>query len=185
MKKEIIEWIKSIIFAVVFVGIINIFFVPTMVYSISMNPTLVEKDLLILRRTHDVARGDIVSFKSNLKITDSDIDKLNFIQRLYVNTNSRKNLIKRVIAIPGDSLKISNGEVYVNGILQQEDYLGSETNGELEIDKLGENEYFMMGDNRSHSLDSRYPSVGTISGDDIIGKVIFRILPFSRIGMVK
>ncbi|BEP27691.1 signal peptidase I [Helicovermis profundi] len=184
MKKEIIEWIKSIIFAVIFVGLINMFFVPTMVYSISMNPTLVEKDLLILKRTENVKYGDIVSFKSDLKITSSDVKKLNIIQRLYVNTNSSKNLIKRVIGVPGDSIKIEDEKVYINGKLMDEPYLGSPTNGTIYIEKLGDNEYFMMGDNRSHSLDSRYPSVGTIKGDKIIGKVLFRILPFNKIGKV-
>ena len=184
MKKELIEWLKSIIFAVIFVGLINMFFVPTMVYSISMNPTLVEKDLLILRRTEDVNRGDIVSFKSSLKISEGDVAKLNVIQKLYVNTESNKNLIKRVIGLPGDSVKIEDEKVYINGNLQDEPYLGSTTNGMVSIDKLDENEYFMMGDNRSHSLDSRYESVGTVSGDKIIGKVLFRILPFSKIGKV-
>lgn len=185
MKKEIIEWIKAIVFAVIIVSILNIFVTTTMVYSTSMYPTLIEKDLLILRKTDDIERGDIVSFVSDLEIHKSDLESLNFIQKIKAKEGDSKNLIKRVIGMPGDSLLIKDNKVYINGNLYEENYLNSLTNGEVKIDKIPEDKYFLMGDNRRVSLDSRDKSVGLADKEDLIGKVLIRVFPLNRIGKVK
>lgn len=184
MKKEIIEWIKAIIFAVIIVGVMNIFITTTMVYSTSMYPTLIEKDLLILKRTKNIERGDIVSFESNLKISEADLDNLNIIQKLKADVGDSKNLIKRVIGVPGDQIMIKDGRVYINGQLYQESYVETTTNGQVHIKKIPDNQYFLMGDNRRVSLDSRDPRVGLVEGDKITGDVMIRVFPFNRIGVV-
>jgi len=185
MKKEIVEWIKAIIFALVIVGVLNVFITTTMVYSTSMYPTLIEKDLLILKKTKDIERGDIVSFVSELTINQNDIDSLNIIQKLKSKVGDKKSLIKRVIGVPGDSLLISDGKVYINGELYDEDYLNSITTGNVKIDRIPENKYFLMGDNRRVSLDSRSNLVGLVDKDTIIGDVLVRIFPLNRIGVVE
>lgn len=185
IQKEIIEWLKAFAFALVVMGIFNFFFTTTMVYSTSMYPTLIEKDLLLLKRGAEVQRGDIVSFKSELLLSEGDIQRLNPIQKLFVNTSTHKNLIKRVIAEPGDSIKVENEKVYVNGNLMDEAYVSSPTTGFVDIEKVPDGQYFLMGDNRSVSLDSRSMEVGTISKDRIIGKVLVRVFPFNKLGTVK
>lgn len=96
--------------------------------------------------------------------------------------------IKRVIGLPGETVQIQDGEIYINGRVLKESY-GNEgilnpgfASSEI---TLAEDEYFVLGDNRNNSRDSREPSVGNISREDIIGKALFRIWPFSRIGLVK
>ena len=183
LKSELIEWMKSLVYALIVVALIQIFITPTVVYSISMNPTLVEKDVLILYKTNTFQRGDIVSFKSELLLSENDIKKLNPVQQISANLNPRKNLIKRVIGLPGDSIQIEDSKVIVNGEVLVENYLGSKTIGKVDIDEIPSGEYFLMGDNRSNSTDSR--AIGTISSDKLIGKSIFRIYPINNIGKVK
>ena len=183
MKQELIEWLKAIIFAVVFVGIINIFVTNTLIYSISMNPTLVEGDMVVLRRTTDVERLDIVSFNSSLKLTESDVSKLNIIQKIYVKAGDDKKLIKRVIGLPGDKIDIVSGKVYVNDEEMIEPYLGSVKDEEIHA-IVPDGEYFMMGDNRARSTDSRSSIVGTVKKEDIIGKAMFRVFPLTKIGFL-
>lgn len=185
MKKEIMEWIKAFIFAAIFVFVINIFIGTTTVFSTSMYPTLIEKDVLILNKISSIERGDIVSFKSELEIGEKSYELLNPIQKLFGSEHSRKNLIKRVIGVPGDKVDVYDGKVFINDEELDESYVSSYTNGEAHIEKLEENQYFMMGDNRSVSLDSRNSSVGLISGDNFIGKVFIRILPLNKFGKIK
>jgi signal peptidase I len=184
MKRELIEWIKAIVYAVIIVGVLNIFITTTMVYSTSMYPTLIEKDLLILTRHSDLERGDIVSFESELEITEEDVSNLNIIQKIRVDEGDHKNLIKRVVGAPGDELMISDGQVYINGELYEEDYLNTITTGEEYIKEIPDGKYFLMGDNRRVSLDSRSSLIGLVDEDRIFGEVIFRLYPINRIGTV-
>lgn len=183
--KELMEWTKALLVAVTVVLVLNLFITPTVVFSISMNPTLVEKDVLILQKRSTFNRGDIVSFKSDLVLSESDLQKLNPIQRLTAIKNPQKNLIKRIIALPGDSIFIEAGAVFINGEKLDEPFIGSMTTGSIDIKRIPENEYFLMGDNRSYSADSREAEIGTISKDKIIGKTLFRIYPLNKIGIVK
>lgn len=184
MKQELIEWGKAFIFAAIVVFIFNIFFGTTTVFSTSMYPTLIEKDIVLLTKLGEPQRGDIVSFKSELTIGKESLKLLNPIQRLMVNENSKKNLIKRVVGLPGDEVEVTEGKVYVNGVLLDEPYVSSYTTGEVYIEKLEENKYFLMGDNRSVSLDSRSESVGPVDGNTIFGRVLIRIMPLNRVGEV-
>ena len=175
--KEIVEWVKSIIFALIVVFIFNIFFGITTVYNTSMFPTLVEGNMLFISKIAKIDNGDIVTFKTDIKLTKMDIQTLSPIKRLLVNENTSKNLIKRAIAIPGDKIVIKGGEVFINDIKLDEPYIKTVTMGDIYIDEVPENEYFMMGDNRAVSLDTRSSIVGLVAKDEIIGKAVLRFWP--------
>lgn len=183
MKKEIFEWIKAIGFALVIFFILNIFISTTTVYNTSMFPTLIEGDRLVLLRTQNVEKGDIVSFESDMTLSKDDIASLNLIQRFMVSEDTKKNLIKRVIAVPGDTIEIKDGVVFVNDEIVDEPYINTVTNHDVALTEIPEGHYFMMGDNRYVSLDSR--QLGPIEGERIIGKTAFRFFPINRIGRVK
>lgn len=169
-KNEIIELV--ITFAIVI--FINTFiFGITTVSGESMNPTLENRDRLILKKYGSVLRieeynyGDIVVLKSPLE-------------------NDKRLFIKRVIGTPGDKIEIKNGELYINNNHIEENYI--DNNSYTEPLSYGqnylvpENEFFVIGDNRlpGGSNDSR--GFGSISLSEIKGKVVFRIFPFNKAG---
>ncbi|MBQ5316057.1 MAG: signal peptidase I [Oscillospiraceae bacterium] len=170
--EEFIEWIETIVFAFFAVILVFTFIVRQVtVDGRSMVPTLEDGDKLIVQHLmYTPARGDIVV-----------IDSLGL----------GKPLIKRVIACGGDTIDIdfASGTVTVNGEVQQEDYIKDLT----QLDEGGQTYpvtvpsgyYFVMGDNRMDSLDSRSSQVGLVSEDEIMGRAFFRLWPASGIGSVK
>lgn len=173
VKKEIFEWIKVFALAIVFAFLITQFIKPTLVRGESMYSTLEEGDYLIINRMSykfgDPERGDIIVFKSNLQQDDG----------------TSKDLVKRVIGIGGDTVKIENSKVYVNGEELNEPYIGDEiTEGNIDT-VVPEGTVFVLGDNRDISLDSRYDQVGFINKSDILGKVFIRLYPFNKIGLLE
>lgn len=169
VKKEVIEWIKSLASAVIIALIIVKFiFAFTVVDGRSMMPTLLDRDRLIELKFdkyfRSFKRGDIVVIK----------DKIQTDGNYYV---------KRIVGLPGEQLQLINGNVYIDGKILEEDYTedGIFTEGDVDI-KLGDDEYFVMGDNRQHlaSRDSR--AFGPIKKDTIGGRCVFRIFPFGRFG---
>ena len=170
------EWIKDILFAVVFALVILFFIMPTVVKESSMESTLIENDYLIVSRQAyrlfgQCKRGDIIVFQSEIPLGD---------------TGDKKLLVKRVIAIGGDTISISGGLVYVNGEPLDEPYLkDGYTNGSMAEVTVPEGSLFCMGDNRLVSRDSRDPSVGFVSESDVKGKVVFRLFPIKKIGKIK
>lgn len=182
VKHEVLEWVQAILITLVIFLIYNFFFATTTVYNTSMYPTLVEKDMLFMVKLGKIEQGDIISFKSELTLSKSDYESLNVIQKLLHKEGERKNLIKRVIAGPNDSIEIENGVVKVNGVVIDEPYISTPTNKNVALQTVPEGKYFVMGDNRSVSYDSR--DLGFVSQDDIIGKVIFRFMPLNKIGNV-
>lgn len=104
--------------------------------------------------------------------------------------NESQDFIKRIIAIPGDSVKIENGFVFVNGVKLNELYLPQDTQSlggsflsEGEQITAGENQYIVLGDNRNHSSDSR--EWGPVTRKEIIGKVVFRYFPVNNFGLIQ
>jgi len=171
--KELKEWIKDIVIAVVVALIILQFIKPTFVRETSMLPTLGEYNFLFLSRQAyrfgEPERGDIIVFHTNLKTVDG----------------REKMLIKRVIGLPGDVITIEDGVVTLNGEVQDEPYtLEGYTSGYVKDLVVPEGRLFVMGDNRQNSIDSRDPSVGMIQIDDVYGKAIFRLYPFDKIGPI-
>lgn len=158
----IFEISKTVILALLIVLPIRLFlFQPFLVQGISMEPNFLSNDYLIVeevsKRFKDFQRGDVVVF----------------------SFQGRK-LIKRIVGLPGEKVEISDGKVKINGkILDESAYLpkNSFTVGEVFV-TLEKDEFFVLGDNRSHSFDSRV--FGPIKRKDIVGKVAFKI-PFSKI----
>lgn len=138
----------------------------TTVSGKSMNTTLNDKDYLVINKlaylNKGPKRGDLIVFKSNL------VD--------YEGNN--KDLIKRVIGLPGDNLKIKSGKVYVNN--KEFNINDIYTSGDIDIVVL-ENKVFVMGDNRGDSVDSRNKEVGTINIDNIVGQVLCRVYPLEEL----
>lgn len=171
MKKEIFEWIKTIVLSLIIALIITTFVKPTIVKNYSMSPTLNENNFLLINRflykRSTPETGDIVVFESDLKTEDGQ-DKL---------------LIKRVIGVPGDEIKINDGKVYINGDLLEEEYIpGVYTEGNIDM-LIPENKIFVMGDNRNNSLDSR--ELGLVDFETVVGKAFLRLYPFDKFGFLK
>ena len=169
--KNLLEWIRDIVIAVIIAAIILAFFKPIIVQQESMQPNFYSGDYLITSRQAyrlfgQPERGDVIVFKSHL----------------YDEKGKQKNLIKRIIGLPGDTVEIKNGDVYINGELLQEEYVAEQgLSGEMEAVTVPEGRLFVMGDNRRASQDSRSPEVGTIEMDSIVGKVVLRLYPFNQI----
>ncbi len=181
MKKEILEWIKAILLALVLAFAITSFVSGTKVHGTSMNPTLEHEDFLIVFKNKNIKPGDIVIVDTNLEISERDLEGLNPITKLKMGKT--KSLIKRVIAVEGDSIEITNGEVFLNGEKLEENYInGSDTFGDIIIEKIPKGKVFVMGDNRGNSLDSRDSQIGLVDTKDIKGKAILKIYPFSKMG---
>jgi signal peptidase I len=178
MLKELFEWLKAIAYALVIVFVFNLFFGITTVYNTSMVPTLVEGNMLFISKISGIERGDIITFETEIKLTAADIESLSPIKQIFVSENSQKNLIKRVIGIPGDKVVIDHGEVYVNDIKSDESYINTVTNGTVNIQSVPDEQYFVMGDNRAVSLDSRNEIIGLVDEDRIIGEAMMRFWPF-------
>ncbi|MCL2437389.1 MAG: signal peptidase I [Clostridiales bacterium] len=171
--KGIKGWIKDILIACVIALLVMAFIKPTIVQESSMQPTLYTNNYIFLSRQayllSEPSAGDIVVFNSDLRTADGN----------------NKLLIKRVIAVPGDRVTIADGNVYINGELQEEPYLyENETSGNIDNLIVPEGKVFVMGDNRRVSIDSRSEQVGSVPVSDIVGRAFFRLYPFNRIGML-
>lgn len=167
IREFIIDFVKLLI-VIVIILLLMIYVVSiTQVVGNSMNSTLNNGDVLVLNkikyRFTDIKRGDIISLE-------------------YADT---KYLIKRVIGIPGDTVSIKNNTLYINGELYVENYLDEDLNyddfelSSLGYDKIPEDMYLVLGDNREDSMDSR--EIGLISKEQVIGKVSFRIWPLNKL----
>ena len=172
MKKEILEWIKTIVISVVIAMVITAFVRPTLVKGYSMYPTLSPYNYLIINKIpymmHEPEKGDIVVFKSHLKTEDG----------------KEKDLIKRVIAIAGDEIEVKDGAVSINGKTLNEPYINGNYTSRQKSAGGPEGTIFAMGDNRENSLDSRDERVGFVPTEVVRGKVLVRLYPFSQIGSV-
>ena len=128
----------------------------------SMEPTLYNGDIVLLMKTTRFDRGDLCGFTWNNKL-----------------------LIKRVIGVPGDWIEIdTDGTVYLNGEKLDEPYVEQKALGECDLEfpyQVPQEQYFVIGDMRESSIDSRNTVIGCIPKDQIVGKVFFRVWPFSRL----
>ena len=185
MNENLKEWLKDVLFAVLIAFLILQFFMPTVVKESSMENTLIENDYLIISKKAykifgDCERGDVIVFQSSIPMTAEDEQGLTLSRSRY------KLLVKRVIAVGGDTISIAGGYVYVNGERVDEPYLkDGYTNGTLSETAVPEGYVFCMGDNRLVSRDSRDPSVGMVSVDSIKGKVVLRVFPAKKFGKIE
>lgn len=132
----------------------------------SMVPTLCNKDVVVLVKTDNLKTGDLIAFSFN-----------------------NKTLIKRVIAGPGEWVEVDEeGYVYVNGSRLEEPYVQDRSLGECDQAfpiQVGEDSFFVMGDHRESSVDSRSSLIGFVSEEQLIGKLLFRVYPFDRAGAIR
>lgn len=185
---EIIDWIKTIFLSLLLAFFILQLIRPTLVNGQSMDSTLKDGDFIIINRNSYMfsspSRGDIIVFRSDF---DEELKSSIFKKILTGEYNDKKNLVKRVIGVGGDKIKIHNKRVYVNNKLIDEKYLNKEninnTEGEMDI-VVPKGKVFVLGDNREVSLDSRYESVGFIKVSDIVGKPFIRLFPFNKIKLI-
>ena len=211
--RNILEWIVCIVIAFILALLIKYFIgTPTVVKQVSMKPTLIENQRLLLNRwvrtiKQMPERGDIITFEapSNAEIfTQGEEIDTNYPVAKYENEPTswwgkftyyvleigKESYIKRVIALPGEHVEIKDGKVYINGEELQEDYLaeGVETRANHSYEYftdfiVPENCVFAMGDNRSQSTDCR--KFGCIPLEKVESKVWIRFWPFNLFGKVE
>lgn len=169
-RKKYFRTLCTTLYALVVVAaaavlVATLFFPVLQISGSSMEPTLSDEDIVVLLKGGNFEAGELVAF-------------------YYQN----KLLLKRVIAGPGDIVNIdSEGNVYVNDELLDEPYVTEKALGEGDRDypyQVPDERYFVMGDNRATSIDSRSSAIGCIETDQIVGKVILRIWPLNRLSLV-
>lgn len=169
-KKRYHSVLRSTVYTLIIVAAVAVLtatlWLPVLqIYGSSMTPTLQDGEIVFSVKTSDFAPGDIVAFYYNNKI-----------------------LIKRVICGPADWVNIDgDGTVYVNGTVLDEPYLVEKSLGDCNIElpyQVPDGKVFVMGDHRSTSVDSRNTAVGCVAQEQVVGKIIFRIWPLNRLGIV-
>ncbi len=167
VKKRLRSLIRTtitimIVVAAVAILVTTVWFPFLQIYGVSMTPTLQDGEIVCCLKTSDFKQGDMIAFYYNNKI-----------------------LIKRVIGKAGDWINIdSDGNVYVNNEKIEESYLDEKAygNGNVEFPyQVPESSFFVLGDHRRTSIDSRYTAVGCVMEENIVGKIILRVWPISKI----
>ena len=161
VKTEVLSWVKTILLALILAGAVNSFLIVNAeVPTGSMENTIMAGDRILALRTSywfdEPQAGDVAIFRYPDDPTGDT---------LYV---------KRIIGEEGDVILVEDGEVYVNGEVLTEEYIAETTEGDFGPFVVPEDSYFMMGDNRNHSLDSRYWDDKFVHEDEILGKVVLR-----------
>lgn len=167
-QKRFALTMRSTIFTLVVVAaiaiLVAVLVMPVLrIYGRSMNDTLDEGDIVVSVKTGTFETGDVIAFYYNNKI-----------------------LVKRVIGQAGDWIDIdTDGNVYVNNVLVEEPFLKEKAFGDCNITlpyQVPDERIFVMGDNRVSSVDSRNTAVGCVAEEQVVGKIVFRVWPLSKIG---
>ncbi|MBE6900705.1 MAG: signal peptidase I [Ruminococcaceae bacterium] len=170
-KRKYVNVFKSTVYTLVVVAafavLVATLWMPVLqIYGSSMTPTIDEGQIVISVKGKNFEQGDLVAF--------------------YIGN---KLLVKRVIAGPGDYVLVDeNGTVFVNGTELYEPYVSEKAFGECDIEypyQVPDSKYFLMGDHRKTSVDSRTSAVGCISEEQIVGKIVFRVWPFEVFGTLE
>ena len=159
---KLIKTLLPYLLIIVVIILIRTFIItPVRVDGTSMNKTLADGDILLLYKLAKIDRFDIV-------VLDEEYDD--------------EIIIKRIIGLPGETVEIKDGDIYINDILMPDDEYAYGDTSDYDKITLGNDEYFILGDNRLISKDSRY--FGAVKKDDIMGEAVFRLWPFSGFGLI-
>lgn len=166
-RKTLISTIFALVTAAAAAVLVATLWMPVLqIFGASMNPTLEEGQIVVSVKDSDPQQGDIVAFYYGNKV-----------------------LVKRYIAGPGSWVEIlEDGTIIVDGKELEEPYLTEKALGICDLEfpyQVPEGTYFLVGDQRATSVDSRHSSVGCIAADDIVGKIVYRVWPIEDFGIVK
>lgn len=169
-KNRFLKTLRNTVFTLVTVAAVAVLiatiWMPVLqIYGNSMTPMLNDGEIVMSLKTSKISKGEVIAFYYNNKI-----------------------LIKRVIGNSGDWIRVTdNGDVYVNDILLDEPYVSDKALGDSNIEypyQVPEGKVFVMGDHRSVSVDSRNTSVGCVSQEQIVGRLLFKLWPIKDIGRI-
>lgn len=167
LNKHILEWGNAILRAAVIIVVLFLFAWPMRLMGSSMEPTMGDGEIVLMNRFAAMQghyeKGDVVMFH-------------------YFDAEGDKTVVKRIIATEGDTIRILEDGVEVNGEILEEPYVSGETIGLVDM-TVPQGTVFVMGDNRETSFDSR--NMGAIPCDDLKGKVFFRVYPFGEFGTIE
>ncbi len=201
--RELFEWFYTIVIAVAIAFLIKGFlFDIVKVDGSSMFPTLVHEDRLIVTKLgYEPEQGDIIILDSTYnkrndyfeQLEQSTGKKINAASRFIKSYTTvpkelkRRYYVKRVIAMPGQTVDLKGGKVYVDGVMLEEDY-GYTQSIDMNVEypvTVEEGHVFVMGDNREHSKDSRHSDLGQVPFEAVLGKSQIRIWPLNQIGITR
>ena len=183
--RELLGYVKVIVIVVVITLVINnVVLINAKIPSPSMEKTLMVKDRLFGFRLAYGINLDLFGYKISEKFKDPE--RFDIVIFKYPDDPS-KIFIKRVIGLPGETVEVKDGKVYIDGAEKPLDdsFCNEVPIGDFGPYEVPQNCYFMMGDNRNNSLDSRYWKNHFVEKDAILAKAVFRYWPFSEIGKVE
>ncbi len=170
-KNRFLKTLRNTVFTLITVAAVAVLvatiWMPVLqIYGNSMTPMLNDGEIVLSLKTSDISKGEVIAFYYNNKI-----------------------LIKRVIGLSGDWVKVTEtGDVYVNDKLLDEPYISDKALGDSDIEypyQVPEGKVFVMGDHRSVSIDSRNSSVGCVSEEQIVGRLLLKLWPLKDIGKIE
>lgn len=179
-KREVFEWVMVFVVAGVIAFVVRTFvFVPVMVDGQSMMNTLQDREFLIATK-YDYLLGDPERF---------DVVICHYPGRMRPGLlgigEVQEDFVKRVVGLPGETIELRAGELYVNGEFVAQDFARTESVADFGPYTVPEGHYFVMGDNRNNSTDGRDPRIGVVDQRCILGKALFVLLPFQDAGVVE